>query len=97
MALSDEEVRKVALLARLELSSEEVTEQAKHLNNLLLQFEALQDLDVTGIDPTSHSHPVFNVLRADVIRPSLSREQALVNAPEQRDGCFVVPRIVGEG
>ena len=97
MALSDEEVRKVALLARLELSKEEVTEQAKHLNNLLLQFEALQNLDVTGIDPTSHSHLVFNVMRDDIVRPSLSREEALANAPEQRDGCFVVPRIVSEG
>lgn len=97
MALSAEEVRKVALLARLELSDAEIETQAKNLNNLLAQFEALQNLDVTGIEPTSHSIPVFNVLREDAIRPSLPREDALANAPEQRDGCFVVPRILGEG
>ncbi len=97
MALSADEVRKVALLARLELSDDEIAEQAKHLNNLLAQFEALQNLDVTGIEPTSHSIPVFNVLREDASRPSLARELALSNAPEQRDGCFVVPRILGEG
>lgn len=96
MVLSADEVRKVALLARLELSDEEIAEQAKHLNNLLAQFEALQSLDVSGIEPTSHSIPVFNVLREDASRPSLTRELALSNAPEQRDGCFVVPRILGE-
>ena len=96
MALSAEEVRKVALLARLELTDEEIDAQATNLNNLLAQFEALQNLDVTGIEPTSHSIPVFNVLREDAIRPSLSREQALANAPEQREGCIVVPRILGE-
>ena len=97
MALSADEVRKVALLARLELSDDEIEMQAKNLNNLLAQFEALQNLDVTGIEPTSHSVPVFNVLREDQSRPSLPREQALANAPEQRDGCFIVPRILGEG
>lgn len=96
MALSADEVRKVALLARLELTDEETDAQATNLNNLLAQFEALQNLDVTGIEPTSHSIPVFNVLREDAIRPSLSREQALANAPEQREGCIVVPRILGE-
>ena len=94
MALTLEEVRKVALLARLELTDEEIERQGKNLNALLLQFEQLQELDVSGIEPTSHSVPVYNVMREDVVRPSLSREQALANAPESRDGCFIVPRIV---
>ena len=94
MALSRDEIRKVALLARLELSDAELDEQAKHFNDLLLQFDILQSVDVRGIEPTSHSIPLVNVLREDVARPSLSREQALANAPESRDGCIVVPRIV---
>jgi aspartyl-tRNA(Asn)/glutamyl-tRNA(Gln) amidotransferase subunit C len=94
MALSREEVRKVALLARLELTDAELDAQAKHFNDLLLQFERLQSLDVTGIEPTSHSIPLVNVLREDISRPSLPRETALANAPEARDGCIVVPRIV---
>jgi aspartyl-tRNA(Asn)/glutamyl-tRNA(Gln) amidotransferase subunit C len=94
MALSREEVRKVALLARLELTDEEIDEQARHLNGLLQQFEVLQKLDVTGIEPTSHAFPVVNVFRDDVSCPSLSREEVLANAPEARGGCFVVPRIV---
>jgi aspartyl-tRNA(Asn)/glutamyl-tRNA(Gln) amidotransferase subunit C len=94
MELTPDEVRKVALLARLELEPEELERQARNLNSLLAQFEALQKLDVTGVEPTSHSVPLFNVLREDVALPSLPREEALRNAPESRDGCFVVPRII---
>ena len=94
MDLTPEDVKKVALLARLELDESEIETQARHLNNLLAQFEKLQELDVTGIEPTSHSIPVFNVLREDVSRPSLSTQEALQNAPEQRDGYFIVPRII---
>lgn len=94
MALSRDEIRKVALLARLELTDVELEEQARNFNDLLKQFEILQSLDVSGIEPTSHSIPLVNVLRADVVRPSLSRDDALANAPESRDGCIVVPRIV---
>ncbi len=94
MALTREEVRKVALLARLELTDEELDSQTNHLNDLIAQFEKLQALDVTGIEPTSHSIPMFNVLRDDVSHPSLPREEILQNAPESRDGCFVVPRIL---
>ena len=94
MALSRDEVRKVALLARLELTEEELDEQAKHINTLLEQFEVLQQIDVTGMEPTSHAFPVYNVLREDASRPSLPQETVLANAPEKRDGCFVVPRIV---
>ncbi len=94
MALTLEEVRKVALLSRLELDDDEVVKQAVHLNQLIERFEALQAVDVTDIEPTSHSIPLYNVFREDVVKPSLSRDEALSNAPESRDGCFVVPRIL---
>lgn len=94
MSLSREEARRVALLARLELTDEELDAQARHINDLMREFEQLQQLDVTGIDPTSHSIPLFNVLRNDVVCPGLPRDALLANAPEARDGYFVVPRIV---
>ncbi len=94
MELSHEDVRKVALLARLELDPGEIERQARNLNGLLAQFGALQALDVEGIEPTSHSFTLVNVLRDDAARPSLSRDDVLSNAPESRDGCFVVPQIV---
>jgi len=94
MLLSPQEVRNVALLARLDLTDDEIEAQAKHLNDLLPHFEALQALDLTGVEPTSHSMPVYNVFREDVARPSLTREEVLANAPLARGGCFVVPRIM---
>lgn len=97
MPLTSEEVRKVALLARLELTEEEAEAQAGHLNTLLEQFDILQKLDLENVEPTSHSIPLANVLRSDTVRPSLPREELLASAPEARDGCFVVPRIVEEG
>ena len=96
MSLTREDVRKVALLSRLELTDEEIDAQAKPLNALLQQFELLMTLDVNGIEPTSHSIPVVNVFREDIEAPSLSRDAVLANAPESRDGCFVVPRIVAD-
>lgn len=94
MALSQEEIRKVALLARLELTDAELERQAKHINDLIAYFEVLKGVDVTGVEPTSHSIPVYNVFREDTVTPSLSREEVLQNAPEARDGFFIVPRIV---
>jgi aspartyl/glutamyl-tRNA(Asn/Gln) amidotransferase, C subunit len=94
MTLSAEEVRKVALLSRLELDDGEIERQSRHLNQLIDQFAKLQELDVSGVEPTSHSIPIQNVMRKDAVQPSLSREEALSNAPEARDGSFVVPRVL---
>ena len=94
MALTHDEVKKVALLARLELTEDEIDAQAANLNTLLEQFEKLLALDVTGIEPTSHAIPMVNVLREDILRPSLSRDEVLANAPQASDGCFVVPRVL---
>src|SRR5262249_35121132 len=94
LALTPDDVRKVAQLARLELDEAEVERQTIHLNGLIEQFARLQDLDLDGIEPTSHSFPVYNVFREDAVWPSLSREEILANAPEARDGRFIVPRIV---
>lgn len=94
MALTREELRSVAKLARLELTDHQLELHGRWLNELLARVEELQGLDVTGIEPTAHSIPLFNVFRDDALRPSLSQTEALANAPEARDGCFVVPRII---
>ncbi len=94
MALSPEQVRSVAALARLDLNDDEVVEQSLHLNRLLAHVEMLQQADINGLEPTSHPMTLWNVLRDDVVRPSLERDASLANAPEARDGCFVVPRIM---
>ena len=92
--LTLEEVARVAFLARLELSGDEKQRLTTELNGILGQFARLQELDTDDVLPTSHSLPLQNVLREDTIRPSLPRAAATANAPEKRDGNFIVPQIV---
>jgi len=92
--LSLEQVRQVAALARLDLSEGEQLRLTDQLNGILLQFSRLQELDTSGIPPTSHSLSLKNVLRPDIVTSSLAREDATANAPEKRDGNFIVPQIV---
>jgi aspartyl-tRNA(Asn)/glutamyl-tRNA(Gln) amidotransferase subunit C len=94
--LTLEQIAHVARLARLAMSEDEMRQMEKHINNLMAQFERLQELDTTGVEPTAHSFPVYNVMREDEVRPSLSQDEILANAPDQRDGCFLVPIIVEE-
>ena len=88
MAISKEQVEHVARLARLSLTDEEVRLYTGQLNDILQFAEKLNELDTEGVEPTSHVLPMANVLRADEKRPSLNREQALLNAPDQKDGMF---------
>ena len=92
--LTLDEVARVAFLARLELSDAEKRRLTTDLNNILDQFARLQELDTTDVPPTSHSIPLQNVFRDDQVRPSLPREAAVANAPEKRDGNFIVPQIM---
>ena len=94
MRLSNEEVEHIALLSRLELSETERERAQDELSQILGYFEALSELDTTGVEPTMHALPLQNVLRKDEVRPGLSRDEALLNAPEQADGMFQVPRVV---
>ena len=94
MRLSKEEIEHVALLARLQLSEEEKERLTGHLNQIMVHFEKLQELDTSEVEPTSHSIPVENVFREDVAGPSLSVEDVIANAPEARDDQFVVPQVV---
>jgi aspartyl-tRNA(Asn)/glutamyl-tRNA(Gln) amidotransferase subunit C len=92
--LSLEQVGQVAHLARLELSTQEKERLTTDLNAILDQFARLQELDTTDVPPTSHAIPRQNVFRDDIVCVSLPRERAIQNAPEKRDGNFIVPQIV---
>jgi len=95
MAISEEQVRHVALLARLGLTDEQVASLSVELNDILLQVEKISALDLSGVEPTAHAVAVTNVTRPDEIRECLSREDALLNAPEQQDGAFLIPKFGG--
>lgn len=84
----------VARLARLALSDEERERMQVELTAILEHAEKIQALALDDVEPTSHSVPLRNVMRADDARPSLPQEVALANAPAAEDGRFRVPRII---
>jgi len=86
-----EQVLHVARLARLRLSDEEVERMAGELSSILDHVARIEELDLDGVEPTSHVIDVENVLRPDEPRPSLPRERALENAPDATDEGFRVP------
>ena len=94
MAAAEIDVKYVAHLARIALTPEEEQKLGAQLGGILGYIEKLREIDVTGVEPTAHAVPMVNVTRADEIRPSLSHEDALRNAPKQNNGLFVVPKIV---
>jgi aspartyl-tRNA(Asn)/glutamyl-tRNA(Gln) amidotransferase subunit C len=96
VAITDTQIRRIARLARLDISEAEIAAQHRHINALMDRFEALREVDVAGVAPTSHSIPLVSVLRDDRAVDSLTREAVLSNAPDARDGCFAAPRILEE-
>lgn len=93
MAISEEQVRHVAMLARLGLADDRIAELQVQLSDILEHVDAISKLDLEGVEPTAHAVSVHNVTRPDEETPCLSREDALRNAPEQQDGAFLIPRF----
>jgi len=89
--LAREQVDHVARLARLELSEAESERMATELSKVLDYIEKISELDLGGVEPTSHVLDLVNVLRADEPEPSLPREVILASAPEATDTGFAVP------
>ena len=93
--ISDETIEYVGILAKLELSEEEKEKAKKDMGSMLDYIDKLNELDTTGVEPMSHVFPVQNVFREDVVVNGDDRENILKNAPEEKDGSFVVPKTVG--
>jgi aspartyl-tRNA(Asn)/glutamyl-tRNA(Gln) amidotransferase subunit C len=89
-----EQVRKVALLARLELTPQEEEIFTAQVGSILEYVEQLNELDVTGVEPTTRAIDVSNVTRADRLQPYPEREAILNGAPQQEGEFFRVPRIM---
>jgi aspartyl-tRNA(Asn)/glutamyl-tRNA(Gln) amidotransferase subunit C len=90
----DIDIKYVAHLARLSLTREEEEQFAAQLGNILGYITKLQEVDVSNIAPTAHAFPLVNVIRPDEIRPSMSHEDIIRNAPAHANGLFMVPKIV---
>ncbi len=94
MSLSNAEVAKVAVLARLRLSPDELGAYTSQLNAIVDYVAQLQELDTTGVEPLAHGVELTNVFRDDVRGPALDREQALANAPKRNRTSFLVPAVL---
>ncbi len=94
MKISTEEVKKIALLSRLEFSPEDMEEMQDSMNSILTHMEELNQYDTTGVQPTAHAVEQYNVMREDEPHVSFTNEEALSNAPDSEDGYFKVPKII---
>jgi aspartyl-tRNA(Asn)/glutamyl-tRNA(Gln) amidotransferase subunit C len=90
----DIDIDHLATLARLALTPEEKARFAAQLAQVVGHFQQLAQVDVTGVEPTAHAHPVEDVWDEDVARPGLPPDEALRPAPARQDGQFLVPRVV---
>ncbi len=90
------DIAKVAKLARLALSEEELAQYGAQLEDILEHAERVSALPTEGVEPTSHPLPMTNAFREDGVRPSLDRDEVLAQAPERDGEFFRVPRILGE-
>ena len=96
MALSRADVEKVALLARLRLSDDELEHMTGQLAAIVGYVDQLSEVDTTGVEPMAHAVELTNVFAADEIEPSLPREAALANAPRHNERGYLVPPVLGE-
>ena len=88
------DVRYTAQLARLHLSEDEIVKFQVQLSQILTYVEKLEQVDVTGIEPTAHANAVFNVFREDAPRDWFTAEDALANAPRSANQLFIVPKVI---
>ncbi|MCX7393070.1 MAG: Asp-tRNA(Asn)/Glu-tRNA(Gln) amidotransferase subunit GatC [Planctomycetales bacterium] len=94
MRLTHDDVRKVALLARLKMTDADVARLADELTAIVHYVDVLKDIDTTGIEPMVHSVELLNVLREDILGTCLTREAALRNAPRSDGKFFLVPAMI---
>ena len=92
--ISDETIEYVGILAKLELSEDEKEQAKKDMGSMLDYIDKLNELDTSGTEPMSHVFPVNNVFREDVVTNEDTRDAILKNAPEEKDGSFMVPKTV---
>ena len=94
--ISDETIEYVGILAKLELSDEEKEKAKSDMGRMLDYIDMLNQLDTSNVEPMCHIFAVNNVFREDVVVNGNDRETILKNAPEQKDGAFVVPKTFEE-
>ncbi len=92
--IDPQQVRRVARLARINLSDSEIEQFSSQLSDILEYVDQLNELDTNGVEPTTHPLKISNVFRPDQIGKSLSNSQALANAPQKHADFFAVPKVL---
>lgn len=96
--VTEKDVRAIAEYARIGLTDEELAAMTKDLNAIIESLKPITEYDLEGVAPTFHPiGDLSNVMREDVEGTSFTQEEALVNAPQQQDGSFLIPSILGGG
>ena len=93
--LTLDNVKHIARLARLSLSDEKLSQLTAQLESILHYVDKINQVDMSRVEPTAHALPLHNVLREDVVEPSLPLEKVLQNSPEVDGPFFKVPKIIG--
>lgn len=96
MSVTIKDVEHIAKLARLEFSEEEKEKFTRQFNEILSYIEQLNKLDTSNIKPLSHVIELSNVFRQDEVKPGLTPDQALMNAPAKTEKFFKVPKVIGD-
>jgi aspartyl-tRNA(Asn)/glutamyl-tRNA(Gln) amidotransferase subunit C len=96
MSISRQDIEKVALLARLQLTDDELATITSELAQIVGYVDQLGEVNTDGVEPMAHAVEVANVFRDDIVTPSLPREEALANAPHHDDRGYLVPPVLGE-
>lgn len=91
--ITKKDVEHVAKLARIELSEDEKEKFAKQLGDIIEYVDQLNEVDTEGVDPMAHPYPLTNITRVDRVEYDNTREELLLNAPDEEDGFFKVPKI----
>ncbi len=94
MKIDSQEVMHVAKLARLNVSDRDAERLTSEMNSILAYMDKLNELDTSGIEPMAHALQLDTPFREDTVKPSLSNDNALENAPQKEGGFFVVPRVL---
>ena len=96
MSVTIDEVKYTAMLARLKFTDAELEKLAGDINQILKYVEKMNEIDTTNVEPLSYPVDLSNPLREDVRKPSVSRVEALKNAPSADDKFFKVPKVINQ-
>lgn len=96
MSISRHDIQKVALLARLQLTEDELSKMTTELAQIVGYVDQLGEVDTNGIEPMAHAIEIANVFRNDMVEESLPRDEALANAPNHDERGYLVPAVLGE-